>query len=438
MPVPAVADRRPLRNRRPRGAADPPGLAPRRAALRLLDAILRRGDPLDVAMHAAAQGLTGPDRAFAVAIASEALRWMTDIDALIDAATAQPLPDDVKSRAVLRIALAQLLALKSPGHAVVSTALPLVDGGPRRLVHAILSRAQQEKWELPAQATLPPAAAERWTAQWGAAMIDAAAASWSAPPPIDLSFATEPGADEWPDALTLAPRHRRLPRGQAVEAMPGFAEGGWWVQDLAASLPARLLGAGGGRHVLDLCAAPGGKTMQLAAAGWAVTAVDSSAKRLERMRANLARTGLAADVVQGDIRTWEPDAAADAVLLDAPCSATGIFRRHPDVLHRIEPRQIEEMAALQAELLARAANWVAPGGSLIFATCSLERAEGEDQIAAFLAVHQDWAIDPARPDELPDTVAPDAIGCVRTLPGQLVDAGGLDGFFIARLRAPSV
>lgn len=433
-----MADRRPVQRRRPRGEADPPGLAPRRAALRLIDAILRRGDPLDVAMHAAAQGLTGADRAFAVAIVSEALRWMTDIDALIDGATAQPLPDDVKSRAVLRIALAQLLALKSPGHAVVSTALPLVDGGPRRLVHAILSRAQQEAWQLPDRATLPPPAAERWSAQWGTAIVDAAAAGWSAPPPIDLSFATEPGADEWPDAVALAPRHRRLPRGQAVEAMPGFAEGGWWVQDLAASLPARLLGAGDGRTIFDLCAAPGGKTMQLAAAGWTVTAIDSSAKRLERLRANLARTGLAADIVQGDIRTWEPDATADAVLLDAPCSATGIFRRHPDVLHRIEARQIEEMAALQAELLARAARWVRPGGTLVYATCSLERAEGEDQIAAFLKGHKGWTIDPVRADELPAAIAPDPAGCIRTLPGQLADAGGLDGFFIARLRAPSV
>lgn len=432
-----MADRRPARRRQPRGAGDPPGLAPRRAALRLIDAILRRGDPLDVAMHAAAQGLSGPDRAFVVAIVSEALRWMTDIDALIDGATAEPLPDDVKSRAVLRLALAQLLILETPGHAVVATALPLVDGGPRRLVHAILSRAQQEKWTLPARATLPAPAAARWAEKWGDAIVDAAAQSWSAPPPIDLSFAAEPGADEWPDAAALAPRHRRLPRGQAVEAMPGFAEGGWWVQDLAASLPARLLGPGEGRRILDLCAAPGGKTMQLAAAGWAVTAVDASAKRLERLRANLARTGLAADVVQGDIRKWEPAAPADAVLLDAPCSATGIFRRHPDVLHRIEPHQIAEMAALQSDLLARAASWVKPGGTLVYATCSLERAEGEDQVAAFLDAYPDWIVDPARVDELPAQIAPDPDGFVRTLPGQLADAGGLDGFFIARLRAPS-
>lgn len=388
-------------------------------------------------MHAATQGLTGADRAFAVAIVSETLRWMVDLDALIDGATAQILPDDVKSRAVLRIALAQLLVLKSPGHAVVSTALPLVDGGPRRLVHAILSRAQQDEWQLPDKATLPLPTAERWAEQWDLATVEAAEAAWSAPPPIDLSFAAEPGPGEWLDAVSLAPRHRRLPRGQAVEAMPGFSEGGWWVQDLAASLPARLLGAGEGRTVLDLCAAPGGKTMQLAAAGWNVVAVDSSAKRLERLRANIERTGLSADIVQGDIRSWAPDGQADAVLLDAPCSATGIFRRHPDVLHRIEPRQIAEMAELQTELLARAAHWIKPGGTLVYATCSLEQAEGEDQISAFLERHDGWAIVPARAEELPVAIAPDENGFVRTLPDMLAAEGGLDGFFVARLRAPA-
>ncbi|MDO9364698.1 MAG: methyltransferase domain-containing protein [Sphingopyxis sp.] len=428
-----MADRR----SRPTGEADPAGTATRRAALRLVDAVLRRGDPLDVAMHAAAHGLTGADRAFAVAIASETLRWMVDLDGLINGATRQILPDDVKSRAVLRIALAQLLVLKSPGHAVVSTALPLVAGGPRRLVHAILSRAQKEEWQLPDRATLPLPTAERWAEEWNLAMVEAAEGSWSAPPPIDLSFAAEPGAEEWPDAVTLAPRHRRLPRGQAVEAMPGFSEGSWWVQDLAAGLPARLLGSGEGRTVLDLCAAPGGKTMQLAAAGWNVVAVDSSAKRLDRLRANIDRTGLSVDIVQGDIRSWAPDGQADAVLLDAPCSATGIFRRHPDVLHRIEPRHIAEMATLQTELLARAARWVKPAGTLVYATCSLERAEGEDQVSAFLASHAGWAIDPARADELPSGIAPDGEGLIRTLPNMLDDAGGLDGFFVARLRAPS-
>ncbi|WP_033073220.1 RsmB/NOP family class I SAM-dependent RNA methyltransferase [Sphingopyxis sp. MWB1] len=431
-----MADRRPQRRRRSPAEGDPPGTAQRRAALRLIDAVLRRGDPLDLALHAATQGLAPADRAFAIAIVSEALRWMQDIDALIDSATNEPLPDDVKSRAVLRLALAQLLALGSPPHAVVATALPLVAGGPRRLVHAILSRAQQEEWRLPDTATLPPATAERWQAQWGVDMCAAASAAWSNAPPLDLSFAGEPDAAQWPGAAKLAPRHLRLSRGQAVESLPGYAEGGWWVQDLAASLPARLLGAGDGRHVLDLCAAPGGKTMQLAAAGWRVTALDASAKRLARLQDNLARTGLEADIVQADIRSWQADAPADAVLLDAPCTATGIFRRHPDVLHRVEAPQIAAMAELQAELLARAATWVRPGGILVYATCSLERAEGEDQISAFLSAHPDWQVDPPQVDELPPFIAPHAAGHTRTLPTLLGDKGGIDGFFIARLRAP--
>lgn len=430
-----MADRRQRRGRGP--DVDPAGTAPRRAALRLIDAILRRGDPLDIAAHAATQGLSPADRAFAIAMVSETLRWMGDIDALIDSATTQTLPEDVKSRAVLRIALTQLLILHTPPHAVVATALPMVAGGPRRLVHAILSRAQQEEWRLPERATLPEAVAQRWADQWGKEIIDAASAAWSEPPPIDLSFSAAPG-DDWETATQLAPLHRRLPRGQAVGAMPGYREGGWWVQDLAASLPARLLGAGEGRTILDLCAAPGGKTMQLAAAGWHVVAVDASARRLTRLSENLSRTGLSAEVIQGDIRKWEPDAAVDAILLDAPCSATGIFRRHPDVLHRVEPRQIEEMATLQADLLDRAAGWLKPDGTLIYATCSLERAEGEDQVAAFLERHDGWRVEEARPDELPAGISPDAAGFVRTLPTMLTESGGLDGFFVARLRAPSV
>lgn len=427
---------RPSRQRRPQ-EADPPGTNSRRAALRLVDAILRRGDPLEIAAHAATQGLSPNDRAFAIAIASESLRWMSDLDHLIDSATQHKLPEDVKSRAVLRLALAQLLVLKSPAHAVVSTALPLVAGGPRRLVHALLSRAQKEEWQLPEYANLPPEVTERWDTQWGEAMIFSATAAWSAAPPIDLSFASEPPDSEWHEAEALAPRHRRLPRGGAVENMQGFQEGGWWVQDLAASLPARLLGHGEGRHVLDLCAAPGGKTMQLAAAGWQVTAVDASAKRLERLSENLARTGLKAEVKKADLRQWQPKEKADAVLLDAPCSATGIFRRHPDVLHRIGPRQIAEMADLQGELLAKASKWVKPGGTLIYATCSLEKAEGEDQIEAFLYENPGWSLAPISADELPDGITPDEQGQLRTLPYMLAEKGGLDGFFIARLKVPA-
>ncbi len=228
---------------------------------------------------------------------------------------------------------------------------------------------------------------------------------------------------------SLAPRHRRLPRGTSVEKLAGFDEGAWWVQDLAASLPARLLGEGEGKRVLDLCAAPGGKTLQLASMGWQVTALDNSSRRLERLRQNLARTGLAAEIIEADAMGWHPQAEFDAVLLDAPCTATGTCRRNPDVLHRIGERQIAAMAELQRQLLERAVNWLRPGGRLVYATCSLERAEGED-VAALC----DLTPDPIRADELPAGLQPTPEGWLRTDPGMLSEAGGLDGFFVARWR----
>jgi 16S rRNA (cytosine967-C5)-methyltransferase len=216
-----------------------------------------------------------------------------------------------------------------------------------------------------------------------------------------------------------------------VEGLPGYDEGAWWVQDLAASLPVRLLGEGKGRSVLDLCAAPGGKTMQLAASDWAVTALDSSAKRVERLTANLERTQLRAELVVADILKWQPDAPFDAVLLDAPCSATGTFRRHPDVLHRIGARQIKELVELQAAMLDRAADWVKPGGLLVYATCSLEPDEGEAQIEAFLARHPEYQIGQAM---LLKPFMPDTQGAYRISPPLLAEAGGLDGFYLALLQ----
>jgi 16S rRNA (cytosine967-C5)-methyltransferase len=217
-----------------------------------------------------------------------------------------------------------------------------------------------------------------------------------------------------------------------VPQLPGYAEGAWWVQDIAASLPARLIGPGAGRAI-DVCAAPGGKTLQLAASGWQVSAIDLAASRLARLSDNLDRTGLTAETIAADALAWRPPTPADAVLLDAPCSATGIFRRHPDVLHRVSPALIDEAAALQAKLLARVADWVRPGGMLVYATCSLEPAEGEAQLGRFLAERADFTIDAIRLDELPEGIAPAEQGWLRTLPGMIEAEGGCDGFFIARL-----
>lgn len=413
--------------------ADIPGLPARRAALKLTDAVLRRGETLDIAAHAALQGLqSGADKALARALAAEVLRWLTDLDALIDSATRQILPDDAKPRAVLRLMLAGWLRLDTPPHAVVATGLPLLTGGPRRLAHGVFGALVRKGVTLPAMPTLPDGVAGRWGERSAAI-----AAALAEPPPLDLSLRDAAQTAEWAEklgGLSLLPGHVRLPRGTAVEDLEGFSEGAWWVQDLAASLPARVLGVGmgqgKGRRVLDLCAAPGGKTLQLAAAGWDVTALDMGPKRMARLKENLARIGLSATTVVADMLEWEPDAPFDAVLLDAPCTATGTCRRHPDVLHRIGPRQIEDMAELQSRLIERAARWIVPGGQLVYAVCSLEREEGEEQAAR--AGLRTEAI-PA--SLLPQGVTPTAEGWVRTDPGMLPEAGGLDGFFIARFRA---
>jgi 16S rRNA (cytosine967-C5)-methyltransferase len=413
-----------------RSVPDAPGVPARRAALQLLDAVLRRGLALEAALDKAAQGLPPSDRGLAHAIAAEALRRLPDLDALIDGATQRPLPDDAKARFALRIALVQAMCLGTPGHAAISTVLPLVDGGPRKLVHGVFGTVTRSGATLPDPPTLPDAVAIRWHEAWGDQMIEDAEFAIAAPPPLDLTC-TEPLDLE--GSVSLLPGHVRLPAGTSVMELPGFEEGKFWVQDLAASLPARLIGAGAGT-ALDLCAAPGGKTLQLASAGWDVTAVDVSESRLARLRDNLNRTGLHAKIVAADLLLWKPEAPADAVLLDAPCTATGIFRRHPDVLHRVRPSLIKEMAELQGKLLHRAAQWVKPGGALVFATCSLEPLEGELQLERFLAHHKEFAIDPIRAEELPEGIAPREDGSLRLLPGMLAEQGRLDGFFIARLR----
>jgi len=422
--------------RDPPATAVPAGVAARLAALRLLDAVLRKGLPLESALDSAARGLDrADDRALAHAITAEVLRRLTDLDALIDGATAKPLPRDAKARTALRIALAQALQLGTPPHAAIATVLPLVDGGPRRLVHGVFGALMRKGATLPELPGLPDGVAERWTANWGEEMVDAARQAIAAPPPIDLSL-RDAGAPAGLEGVSLAPQHLRLPAGTRVTELPGFSEGAWWVQDLSASLPARLIGAGQGR-ALDLCAAPGGKTMQLAAAGWDVTAVDLSDARLKRVRENLARTRLKATLVAGDALTFS-DEPYDVVLLDAPCSATGIFRRHPDVLYRARPRAIAGMAERQQAMLARAASLVKPGGRLVYSVCSLEPEEGERVAEAFLVSHAGFALDPVTEVELPAGIVPDDRGCVRVLPGALHEQGGADGFFVARFRRASL
>ncbi len=405
-----------------------PGVPARLAALRLLDAVLRRGEPLDQAAPPILRAIErGDDRALATAIAQEALRWMADLDALIDQATRTVLPEDAKARNVLRIMLAQALRLGLPGHAVVATGLPLLMGGPRRLAHGVFSAVTKANPKLPEAPSLPDAVADRWDLAWPG-RVEVIARGLAEPPPLDLSLRDASHTAQWAETLggqSLAPGHVRLARGGSVEALPGFAEGAWWVQDLAASVPVRLLGEGQGRRALDLCAAPGGKTLQLAAAGWKVTALDKSARRVERLQDNLTRSGLEAEVVVADALTWTPDALFDTILLDAPCSATGTCRRHPDVLHRLA--NMGELGDLQRAMLERAASWLAPGGQLVYAVCSLEPEEGEVQADAFTLLTPQ----PITDAELPAGIAA-ANGYFRSDPGMLFEAGGIDGFFAAR------
>jgi len=420
----------------PSRPADPPGVPVRRAALRVLDAVVRRGEALESSLGPATRGIErSDDRALVHAIAAETLRRLIDLDALIDSATRQNLPDDAKARMALRIALVQALALGTPPHAAISTVLPLVDGGPRKLVHGVFGALMRQGVALPELPELPYAAAERWRLAWGEDVVQSARRAIAAPPPLDLTLADASGAADLAERLggqSLMPGHVRLADHAAVPAIEGFGEGEWWVQDLAASLPARLIGGGEG-VAIDVCAAPGGKTMQLAAAGWKVTALDISESRLARLSANLERTGLEADIVAADALAWSPPTPADAVLIDAPCSATGIFRRHPDVLYRVRPSIIAEMADLQQRMLARAADWVRVGGLLVYATCSLEPEEGEEQIGRFMAARPEFVLDPILPDELPAGIVAARQGWLRTLPGVLASEGGCDGFFAARM-----
>ncbi len=398
----------------------------------MLDAVLRRGQTLD----SAAQGSKLPpsDAALAMAIAGETLRRLPSIDDWIDSATRHRLPDDSKARMVLRLALAQKIGLGTPDHALVATALPLVAGGPRRLVHGVLGTLLRRGLPSFDSPRLPAEVEDRWRSAWGEDMVDAARRAIVHRPPLDLTFKDDEAAQSYALGTSLAPRHRRIPDAGSVSDLPGFDSGDWWVQDLAASLPARLI-PHDARNVIDLCAAPGGKTMQLAAAGHRVTALDRSQSRLARLSDNLRRTGLEAELVTADVLEWRASELFDAVLLDAPCSATGTFRRHPEVLYRARPSIIAESAELQARMIDHAATLLRPGGALVYSVCSLEPEEGEAIVTAFLGRNSGFRTEPPGQGDLPHGVKASSEGWVRILPGMLEKEGGLDGFFAARLRS---
>ena len=432
------------------------GLPARRAAVELLAAVLDKKQPLDnVLGHSLATGwlanLPQRDRALTRAIVATSLRRRGQIDHVLNAFLERGLPQ--KSGSLYPILLsgaAQLIFLKTPPHAAIDLAVRLAQGDARasrydKLVNAVLRRVAKDGERMAAaldaaRVNTPDWLWERWASFYGEDRARAIAAANLVEPPLDLTVKSDP--DGWAENLSgrVLPTAsvRLLPKGR-IEALPGFEEGAWWVQDAAASLPVRLLGPLAGKCVADLCAAPGGKTAQLVQGGANVVAVDISKSRLKTLNANLERLGLEATCVVADAATWSPEERFDAVLLDAPCSSTGTIRRHPDIPYLKSPKDIEALAALQARLLDNAATLLKPGGTLVYATCSLEPEEGEAQIAALLVRNQDLRLDPIVAEELfgrTEWVQPP--GLLRTFPYQL-DLGtpewsGMDGFFVARLR----
>lgn len=430
----------------------PPDL--RAVAARLLDAVLERRRALDEALADPALGfaaLADRDRAAARRLVSATLRRLGQLDDLVQAFTARP-PKGLPLMA-LRLGLCEILFLGTPHHAAVSQAVNLLPpperGGARArgLVNAVLRRAVREgaahvAQQDAARMNTPAWLWRRWRMAYGEAIARAIATAHLGEAPLDITLKTPAAPADWPSRLEAA----RLPTGTlrrmaggAVEQLPGFDdEGGahWWVQDAAAALPARLLGDVRGQLLADLCAAPGGKTAQLLAAGAEVYAIDRSEPRLRRLKTNLARLGLKARVRTDDAATWQPapGESLDGILLDAPCSATGTIRRHPDLPHLKQETDIAKLAAAQRRLLEHALDLVRPGGLVVYCVCSLEPEEGEGHLH-WLRQRPDVEILPVEAAELgvpPDMI--DAAGALRTLPCHWPEHGGLDGFFALRLR----
>jgi len=423
----------------------------RLAALAVLRQVLDKTRPLDEVLGGAVGDLEPRDRAFVHSLTATTLRHLGRIDALLDRCLDRPLPAKARPvRHVLRLGAAQLLALDMPPHAAVTTAVDLCvaakQGGHKGLVNAILRRLDREgrAWWAAQDAprlNTPDWLWESWVAAYGEDTARAIAEAHLHPAPLDLTQKTPAEASAWAEKLgatALPTGTLRLPTDHAAVAdLPGFAEGAWWVQDAAAALPAGLLRAGPGMRVADLCAAPGGKTLQLAATGAEVVALDRSNGRLTRVRENLARTGLSARVAVGDALSWMPaagDGLMDAVLLDAPCSATGTFRRHPDAPWLKTPAAVAGLAETQAALIDSALRMVKPGGTIIYCVCSLQPEEGPAVVEPALARHPALSRDPITPDEVGDLaelLTPE--GDLRALPCHLLEAGGMDGFYAARL-----
>ena len=431
------------------------GLPARRAAAELLAAVLQKKQPLDDILgrsleRGAMFDLPARDRALTRAIVAASLRRKGQLDHVLGAFLARGLPEKSGTLyPILLSAAAQLIILDTPPHAAIDLAVTLAQYDPRasryaKLVNAVLRRVAGEGKAIAAgldaaRVNTPDWLWSRWVSYWGEERARKIAEAHLNGPPLDLTVKDEPTlwAEKLSGRVLPGGSVRLLPKGR-IDAFPGFEEGAWWVQDVAASLPARILGDVRGKRVADLCAAPGGKTAELALAGASVVAVDSSNTRLALLTDNLKRLGLQAETVKADATTWQANESFDAVLLDAPCSSTGTIRRHPDIPYVKSADDIAALAPLQERLLDNAARLIKPGGRLVYSTCSLEPEEGEAQVAALLVRNPTIALQPIEDTELfGQTAWIEPSGCLRTFPYDLkLDSpewSGMDGFFAARL-----
>jgi 16S rRNA (cytosine967-C5)-methyltransferase len=436
-------------------ASEKRDISARGIALDLMARVLDQKRPLEDAFerHPDLGALENRDRQFVRALITATLRHLARIDRILALCLERPLPARARSVTdVLRLGAAQLLVLGTPAHAAVDSMVALTAGlggmaGYKGLVNAVLRRIAADSAALlaqvpPGEASLPDWLWQSWSNAYGPEQAAAIAGALLDEPPLDFTVKRPAESAQWAEALHA----RVLPGGslrraahdperpQRLDEAPGFAEGAWWVQDFAASLPVKLLGDVFGKRVLDLCAAPGGKTAQLAAAGATVTALDRSQDRLQRLKQNLDRLGLIAECDAADATLWDAAGDFDIALLDAPCSSTGTLRRHPDVAWLKDPRDVVKLAAAQDRLIDAALRLTRPGGTLLYCVCSLQTEEGPERIAAALARHGGLDRAPLMEADvfgLSELLTPE--GDLRTLPSHLAGEGGMDGFYAARL-----
>lgn len=429
-----------------------PGMAAREQAHSILHQVMGRKRKFDDVLksHKGFRNLSERDRTFVFNLVATTLRHLGQIDAIISERLERSLPNSAAAaRNALRLGICQLLFLSTHTHAAVNTSVELASrSGPKKfkgvvngiLRHIVREGAETIKERQSVRQNVPKWMWNSWEKTFGATIAEQIAATHLTKPPLDLTVPKDP--DEWADRLggkRIGLTTVRLMGHGQIELIEGYKEGQWWVQDAAAALPAQILTrAITAGSICDLCAAPGGKTSQLLSAGHEVTAVDNSADRLNVLDANMVRLNLKPIIIKADILSWNPEKVFDAVLLDPPCTATGTIRRHPDIPHLKSLSDVNKQVALQRKFLDRAIRLTAPGGIIVYSVCSIEKAEGIDQVTATLSRYPFLEIDPISTAEI-DSFADCRLsgGFVQTTPAHLAEIGGVDGFFIARLRKKS-